>query len=202
MYCWGRLTVSLNFPSLLSPRFFKQRNFFFSVIFTPFSFFVENCYTIHIDLTIYWIIWLVTLFTIWIARHCFATGTKKMVRSVRTLAKTHFRTLFPAKIKSLPCLWAHCLDSLCAIMTVANCATRETRRLGDLGRPFRTPFWICQDPIDLYSCHASKKRSRSPRDNNFFTDYRVIKLKITAYLDSENRNTVLWEKIAAKSHQK
>ena len=192
MYCWGRLTVSLNFPSLLSPRFSKQRNFFqFSVIFAPFSFFVENCYAIHNDLTIYWIIWLVTLFTIWIARHCFATGTKE---TVRTLAKTHFRALFPAKMKSPPCLWAHCLDSLCAIMTVPDCATKETHRLGDLGRPFRTPFRICQEPIDLYSCHALKKRSRSPRDNNFFTDYRVIKFKITAYLDSENRNTVLWKK--------
>ena len=105
-------------------------------------------------------------------------------------------------MKSPPCLWAHCLDSLCAIMTVPDCATRETRRLGDLGRPFRTPFRICQEPIDLYSCHALKKRSRSPRDNNFFTDYRVIKFKITADLDSENRNTVLWKKITAKSHEK
>ena len=148
MYCWGRLTVSLNFPSLLSPRFSKQRNFFqFSVIFAPFSFFVENCYAIHNDLTIYWIIWLVTLFTIWIARHCFATGTKETVRSVRTLAKTHFRALFPAKITSPPCLWAHCLDSLCTIMTVPDCATRETHGLGDLRRPFRTPFRICQEPI-------------------------------------------------------
>ena len=38
------------------------------------------------------------------------------------------------------------------------------------------------------------KRSRSPRDNNFFTDYREKKIKITAYLDSENRNNVLWKK--------
>ena len=132
------------------------------------------------------------MFTIWIARHCFATGTKETVRSVRTSAKTHFRALFPAKTKSPPCLWADCLDSLCAIMTVPDCATRETRRLG--GRPFRTPFRFCQEPIDFYSCHALKKRSRSQRDNNFFPDYRVIKFKITAYLDSENRNTVLWKK--------
>ena len=46
----------------------------------------------------------------------------------------------------------------------------------------------------MYSCHALKKRGKSPRDNNFFTDYRVIKIKITADLDSENRNTVLWKK--------
>ena len=30
---------------------------------------------------------------------------------------------------------------LCAIMTVPDCATRETRRLGDLGRPFSL-YWI------------------------------------------------------------
>ena len=39
------------------------------------------------------------------------------------------------------------------------------------------------------------KRSRSPRHNDFFTDYRDIKFKLTAHrLDSENRNTVLWNK--------
>ena len=47
--------------------------------------------------------------------------------------------------------------------------------------------------IYLYSCHDLIKRIRSQRDTNWFTDYRVIKFKITAYLDSENRNTVLWK---------
>ena len=41
----------------------------------------------------------------------------------------------------------------------------------------------------------SWKRSRSPRHNDFFTDYRDIKFKLTAHrLDSENRNTVLCNK--------
>ena len=81
-------------------------------------------------------------------------------------------------------------------MTVPDCATRETRRLGDLGRPFRTPFRICQEPIDLYSCHALKKRSRSPRDNNFFTDYRVINYRILGLWKLQHRT--LKKKVTAK----
>ena len=52
-----------------------------------------------------------------------------------------------------------------------------------LGRPFK----IC--------ILLSWKRSRLPRHNVFFTDYRDIKFKLTAHrLDSENRNSVLWNK--------
>ena len=48
---------------------------------------------------------------------------------------------------------------------------------------------------ETFGILLSWKRSRSPRHNNFFTDYRDIKFKLTAHrLDSENRNTVLWNK--------
>ena len=46
---------------------------------------------------------------------------------------------------------------------------------------------------DLYP--LVMKRSRSPRRNEFFTDYRDMKFKLTAHrLDPENRNTVIWNK--------
>ena len=39
------------------------------------------------------------------------------------------------------------------------------------------------------------KKKQIPRHNDFFTDYRGVKFKLTANrLDSENRNTVLWNK--------
>ena len=48
---------------------------------------------------------------------------------------------------------------------------------------------------ETFGILLSWKRSRSPRHNNFFTDYRDIKFKLTAHrLHSENRNTVLWNK--------
>ena len=53
----------------------------------------------------------------------------------------------------------------------------------------------------ISSCH---EKEADHRDTTiFFTDYRDMKFKLTAHrLYSENRNTVLWNKITATPHQK
>ena len=78
------------------------------------------------------------------------------------------------------------LSGLFAQYTIPDCATIG-RNAGHAGYKLGRPFRIC--------ILLSWKRSRSPRHNDFFTAYRDIRFELTAHrLDSENRNTVLWNK--------